>query len=99
MRYILIFLVKEYFYVPKIEVYFNVPYKQYFYVHKNELHFYEWREIERMAVKAAYMQGIIKNMDKCAQGKEKVMDNGHERRQHQWDHQQGAQERPGVEEN
>ena len=44
--------------------------KQYFYVPKNELHFYEWRGIERMAVKAAYMKGIIKNVDKCAQGEE-----------------------------
>ena len=48
--------------------------KQYFYVPKNELHFNEWRGIERMVVKAAYMKGIFKNVEKCAQGEEENKD-------------------------
>ena len=82
LRCIVIFLDKQYFYVPKNELQFHEWMrcilifldKQYFNVPKNELHLYEWRGIERMVLKAAYMKGIIKNVDKCAKGEEKVTD-------------------------
>ena len=82
LRCILIFLDKQYFYVPKNELQFHEWMrcilifldKQYFNVPKNKLHLYEWRGIERMVLKAAYMKGIIKNVVKCAQEEEEVMD-------------------------